>query len=114
MLVDVGGEGEGEGWMGGWMGLYHHFDMETVASGDVESGFGGTDARPCGWVVCLSHGIGVAVDANHGLVKYLKHADISVVVIRVRDICHPLEEFICALVLVINVETWRGSVLATR
>ena len=94
--------------------MYHHLDMETIASGDFESGFGSTDARPCGWIVCLSHGISVAVDAHHGLVEYFEHADIPVFVIRVRDICHPLEELVCALVLVVDLETWRGSVLASR
>ena len=98
----------------GWVDLYHHLDMETVASGDVESSFGSTDARPCGWVVCLSHGIGVGVDAHDRLVEYFQHADVPVVVIRVRDISHPFEELVSALILVVNVETWRGSVLSTR
>ena len=88
--------------------------MEKIAGGDVESGFGGSDARPCGGIVCLPHGICVAVDAHHWLVEYFKHADVPVIVVRVGDVRHPLEEFVCALILVVNVETWRRSVLASR
>lgn len=86
--------------------------METVIGADVEGGFCGSYARPCGGIVCLSHGSRLAVNALYGLVKDLQHADVSVIVARVDDVCHPFEELVCALVLVIYVEAWRDSNLA--
>ena len=85
---------------------YHHLDVQTVVRADVESGLGGSYARPCGGIVGLSHGIGLAVAASHGLVEDFQHADVPVIVVRVDDICHPFKELVCAFVLVVKVKAW--------
>lgn len=53
----------------------------------------------------------MAVAALYGLVEYFQHTDVPVIAICVDDFCHPFEEFVRALVLVVNVEAWRRSVL---
>ena len=85
---------------------YHHLDMKTIVRVNVEGGFCGSYARPCGGIVSLPHGICLTVAALYGLVEYFQHADIPVIGIRVDDVCHPFEEFVCALVLVVYVEAW--------
>ncbi len=85
---------------------YHHLDMQTIIRADIEGSFCGSDACPCGGIVGLPHGICLAVAALYGLVEYFQHANISVISVRVDDICHPFEEFVCAFVLVVDVEAW--------
>lgn len=51
----------------------------------------------------------MAVAALYGLIDHFQHAHVSVVFVRMNDFCHPLEKFVSAFVLVINIETRRGS-----
>ncbi len=90
---------------------YHHLNVQAVVGADVEGGFCGSDARPCGGVVCLSHGVGLAVDALQGLVDDLEHADVPVVAVCVDDVCHPFQKLVGAVILIVNVEAGRGSIL---
>ena len=83
---------------------YHHLDMQKIIWADVESCFCRSYTRPRCWVVNLPHGICLTVVALNGLVEYFQHADISVVVVCVDDVCHPFEEFVRTLVLVANIE----------
>ena len=90
----------------------HHLNVQAVIGADVEGSFSSSNARPCGGIVRSPHGIRLAVAALYGLVDYFQHADIPVVVVRMDDVRHPLEEFVSAFVLVIHVETRRGGVLS--
>ena len=85
--------------------------MQLVVGGDFEGGFGGSDARVCGGIVILPHGIRFAVAALDGLVDNLQHAHVSVIVVRVDDVGHPFEKFVCTLILVVNIEAGSRSVL---
>lgn len=85
--------------------------MQKVVRADFEGSFCGSDARPCGGVERLPHGIRFAVAALDGLAEDFQHADIPVTLVRVDDVCHPFEELVRALVLVVNVEAWRRSIL---
>ena len=90
---------------------YHHLDVQAVIGADVKGSFGGSNARPCGRIVRSPHRICFTVAAFDGLVDYFQHADIPVVVVRMYDVRHPLEELVSAFVLVIHVKTRRGGVL---
>ena len=90
---------------------YHHLDVQAVVGADIEGSFGGSNACPCGGIVRFSHGICLTVAALYGLVDDFQHADIPVIVVRMDDMRHPLEEFVSAFVLVIHVKTRRGGIL---
>ena len=80
--------------------------MQAVVGADVEGGFCGSNTRPCCWVVGSPHRICLTVAALYGLVNYLQHADVPIIVIRVDYVCHPFKKFVGTLILVVNVETW--------
>lgn len=84
--------------------VYHHLDMQKIFRADVKSSFCSSYTRPRCWVVCLSHGICLAVHAIDGLVDHFQHANIPIISVGVDDVGYPFEEFVGALVLVVNIE----------
>lgn len=67
--------------------------------------------RKCVWVVSRSHRSNIARILN-GLVNQFQHADVSVVVVGMNEVRHPLEEFECALKLIVHVKAGGWRVLA--
>lgn len=80
-----------------------HFSVISLRY-ESEDDFCSSYTRPRCWVVCLSHGICLAVHAIDGLVNDFQHADIPVISVGVDDVGYPFEEFVGALVLVVNIE----------
>lgn len=81
--------------------------------GNPKGILGGPDSHPCRSVVVLSHRLRLAIATSYRLVNDFQHPNIAILLVGaiVDNLRYPLEEFVGALVLIVDIEARRGSIL---
>ena len=86
---------------------YHHLNVQSLLPSYFQCIFCGPHPLPRSWIVLLSHRVCVAVLTLLWLINDFQHAHVSIVVVRVDNVCHPFKELVCAFILVVNIEARR-------
>ena len=86
---------------------YHHLNVQSVLPSYFQCIFCGPYPLPRSWIVLLSHRICIAVLTLLWLINDFQHAHVSIVAVRVDDVCHPFKELVGTFILVVNIEARR-------